>query len=101
MVLLFSYSYISSGIQPIWAATLEDSITVGEGLIALAFNPSDDNLYAANFNSNNISVIDTSSNTIEDSITVGEGPIALAFNPNDDNLYAATETTGNVSTIQP
>jgi YVTN family beta-propeller protein len=103
LILIFSFWYFFSvsGIQASLAATLEDTITVGEGPIALAFNPSDDNLYVADFVSANISTIDTSTNTIEDTITVGEGPIALAFNPSDDNLYVATETSGSVSVIEP
>ncbi len=99
VVLSFSYSYFISGIQSTWAATLENTITVGEGPSALAFNPSDDNLYMANFNSGDISTIDTSTNTIEDTITVGEGLFALAFNPSDDNLYVANFNSGNVSVI--
>jgi YVTN family beta-propeller protein len=98
-IMSFTSLYIISGIQASLAATLEDTITVGEGPIALAFNPSDDNLYVANFNSANVSIIDTSTNTIEDTITVGEGPIALAFNPSDDNLYVADFVSGNVSII--
>jgi len=101
IVFSFSCSFVNSGIQATWAATIEDTIIVGEGPVALAFNPGDDNLYVANFNSGNVSIIDTSSNTIEDTITVGEGLIALAFNPSDDNLYVANKNTGNVSTIEP
>ena len=101
IVLSFSYLYIISGIQTTWAATLEETIAVGEGPIALAFNPSNDNLYVANFKDGNVSIIDTSSNTVEETIAVGEGPIALAFNPSNDNLYVATETSGNVSVIEP
>ena len=40
------------------AATLEDTINVGEGLIAISFNPRADNLYAATEISDNVSIIE-------------------------------------------
>ncbi len=39
-------------------ATLEDTINVGEGPIALAFNPSDDNLYVATEITGNVSTVE-------------------------------------------
>jgi len=56
--LTFSYRYVISDVESTWAATLEDTINVGEGLIALSFNPSDDNLYAATELTDNVSIIE-------------------------------------------
>ena len=53
----------------IWADTLVDTIPVGQGPIALAFNPENENMYVADFNSGNVSVIDSSNNTIVDTIS--------------------------------
>ena len=47
IVLSLSYTYVISDAESTCGATLKDSINVGEGLIALSFNPCDDNLYAA------------------------------------------------------
>ena len=84
----------------IWADTIVDTIAVGQGPIALAFNPENDNMYVADFNSGNVSVIDSSNNTIVDSIAVGQGPVALEFNPNNENMYVADESSGNVAVIE-
>jgi len=58
IVLSFSGTGSISSIDSTWAATLEDTIIVGQWPIALASNPSDDNLYVTNFNSGNVSVIE-------------------------------------------
>ena len=56
--LSFSYFYIVSGIQTTWALTLGETIAVGQSPIALAFHPSNDNLYVDTETSGNVSVID-------------------------------------------
>ncbi len=58
IVFAFFYLNINSGIEATWAATLEETITVGEGPIALAFNPSDDNLYVVAEITGNVSIIE-------------------------------------------
>ena len=57
-------------------------------------------MYVADFNSGNVSIIDTSSNTIEETIPVGQGPFALAFNPENENMYVVNEKTASVSVIE-
>ena len=84
----------------IWADTIVDTIPVGQGPIALAFNPDNDNMYVADFNSGNIAVIDSSNNTIVDSIAVGQGPVALEYNPDNHNMYVAAESSGSVGVIE-
>ena len=56
--LSFSYTYVNSHVEATWAATFEDTINVGKGLIALSFNPRDGNLYAATEISGNVSIIE-------------------------------------------
>jgi YVTN family beta-propeller protein len=84
----------------IWADTIVDTIPVGQGPVALAFNPENENMYVADFNSGNVAVIDSSSNTIDETIPVGQGPVALEYNPNNDNIYVANENSGSVSVIE-
>ena len=58
IVLSFSYTYVIWYVESTWAATFEDTLNVGEGLIALSFNASDDNLYAGTEISGNVSIIE-------------------------------------------
>ena len=57
-------------------------------------------MYVADFNSGNVSVIDSSGNTIVETIAVGQGPVALEFNPDNENMYVADESSGNVAVIE-
>ena len=44
---------------------------------ALAFNPSNNNIYVANTNSNDVSVIrGASTNTVVSTVDVGDGPLS-------------------------
>ncbi len=59
-----------------------------------------DFLYVANHDDNNVSVIDTSTDTVVGTpITVGAGPIAIAMLPNGTKAYVSNELSNNVSVI--
>jgi YVTN family beta-propeller protein len=94
------FAGISQNLHSVWGDTVVETIPVGQGPIALEFNPENDNMYVADFNSGNVSVIDSSSNTIGETIPVGQGPVALEFNPENDNMYVANEKSGDVSVIE-
>jgi YVTN family beta-propeller protein len=51
-------------------------------------------VYVANFNSNTVAAISTSSNVITNSITVGTGPVALAETPDTQKVYVANSGAG-------
>ncbi|MGW3152414.1 beta-propeller fold lactonase family protein [Streptomyces sp. NPDC001177] len=54
----------------------------------------------ANHDDNNVSVIDTSTDTVVGTpITVGAGPIAIAMLPNGTKAYVSNELSNNVSVI--
>src|SRR5476651_1623611 len=55
--------------------------------------------YVANGNSNNVSVIDTSSNTVVATVTVGMSPSGVAITPNGAFAYVANFNSNNVSVI--
>ena len=56
--------------------------------------------YVANFNSNNVTVIDTASNTVVGApITVGTNPQAIALNPSGSRAYVTNAGSGNVTVI--
>ena len=52
-----------------------------------------------NAGSNNVSVIDTSSNTVVATVPVGASPIADAVTPDGAFVYVANSGTTNVSVI--
>ncbi len=61
------------------------------------FKPATNRLYVTNFNSNNVSVIDTTTNTAVATVAVGSGPIEV--NPATNRLYVTNFNSNNVSVI--
>jgi YVTN family beta-propeller protein len=58
------------------------------------------NAYITNFNSNNVSVIATATNTVIGSpITVGSGPFGVAVTPDGSKVYVANLAGNTVSVI--
>ena len=55
--------------------------------------------YITNQNSNNVSVIDTATNTVVATIPVGSGPVGVAVNPSGTRLYVTNRGSGNISVI--
>ncbi len=55
--------------------------------------------YITNGTSNNVSVIDTSSNTVVATIPVGTFPVGVAVNPAGTRVYVANFSSNNVSVI--
>jgi YVTN family beta-propeller protein len=56
-------------------------------------------MYVTNFEDDNVSVIDTNTNTVIDTITVGDGPFGIAFDPVNERMYTANLDGDNVSVI--
>lgn len=46
-------------------------------------------VYVANYNSDNISVIDAATNKITDTVNVGDFPVGIAVNPDGTKVYVA------------
>ncbi len=63
------------------------------------FAPAASTAYAANENSNNISVIDTTTNTVTATVPVGSRPVAVAVTPDGSRIYVANFGDGTVSII--
>jgi YVTN family beta-propeller protein len=55
--------------------------------------------YIPNLGSNNVSVIDTATNTVVATITVGSGPYGVAVNPAGTRVYVANRLDSTVSVI--
>ena len=74
------------------------NITVGSdtGPNGIAYDPSNGYLYVANFNSNNVTVINGATNTVVvPSITMGSYPRAIAYDPLNGYLYVANSGHGD------
>ena len=56
-------------------------------------------VYVANFNSNSVSAISTSTNSVSNTASVGMHPVALAQTPNGLKLYVANQGDNSVSSL--
>jgi len=56
-------------------------------------------VYVANFNSNSVSAISTSTNSVSNTASVGVHPVALAETPNGLKLYVANQGDNSVSSL--
>ncbi|MHB8360704.1 MAG: YncE family protein, partial [Thermoplasmataceae archaeon] len=57
------------------------------------------NMYVSNYNSNNISVINSTTNLIETSIIVGSKPVGISYDPQNENMYVTNVCSNNISVI--
>lgn len=72
----------------IYNNNIKATIPVGKNPgVGLAVSSDGTRLYVANADSNNVSVIDTSTNKVVTSINTGSGPYGLALSPNGSYLY--------------
>jgi YVTN family beta-propeller protein len=74
---------------PAHADRVTASVPVGSHPDAMAYNPSDKEMYVANFYSNSVSVM--SGRTVVANVAVAAYPQALAFDPSDNEMYVASD----------
>ena len=55
--------------------------------------------YVTNSNSDNVSVINTATNTVDSTVAVGSGPIGVAITPDGASAYVVNFNSDNVSVI--
>lgn len=58
-------------------------------------------MYVANYNSNSVATINTSSNAVTNTAIVGTNPVSLAETPNALKLYVANQGSNTVSSLNP
>jgi len=76
------------------------TVPVGSSPYGVAVNPMGTKVYVENWGSDNISVIDTTTNTITATVTVGEYPTVGAVSPDGSKVYVTNRgEKGNVSVI--
>ena len=83
------------------SSAVVSTVTVSTGPRNVAYSPSNDRIYVANYSSNNVSVIRPSDNTVVSTVTVSTGPIGIAYSPSNDRIYVANYGGNNVSVIRP
>ena len=76
------------------------TVAVGTRPWGVAVNSSTNRIYVANYNSNNVSVIDGANNTIVATVSVGSNPYGAALNPSTNRIYVANQGDDTVSVIQ-
>jgi YVTN family beta-propeller protein len=72
---------------------------VGNSPWGCTITPDGTSLYVTNKGSNNVSVINTSTNNVIDSIPVGIAPFGIAINPAGTLAYVANSGSNNISVI--
>jgi YVTN family beta-propeller protein len=65
----------------------------------VAVTPDGSKVYVANAASNNVSVIDTASNTVIATTPVGAAPVGVAVTPDGSKVYVANSNSNSVSVI--
>jgi YVTN family beta-propeller protein len=74
-------------------------ITVGTAPQGLAVTPDGSKVYVANNQSNNVSVIDTATETAAAPFAVGTNPEGVAVSPDGSTVYVTNNVSNNVSVI--
>ena len=89
---------------PAYATTTQPAVTastsVGSEPYGIALSPNGDYAYVANYISNTVSVIQTSTNAVTDTVTVGTAPFSVAVLPDGDYIYVSNTGSSSVSVIQ-
>jgi YVTN family beta-propeller protein len=81
------------------ALKLQGKVAVGEHPFAVAFSPDGRRILALNVLSNDVSVIDTSSQKVIATIAVGRAPYGVAFSDDGERAYVTNQHAASVSVI--
>ena len=78
------------------AQSVTATVAAGISPRAVAINPVTNQIYVANINSNNVTVIDGVTNSTA-TVAAGTNPTAVAINPVTNKIYVANEASANRS----
>ena len=76
---------------------LVNEISTGARPIAIAFNPINEQLYVPHIGTNNVTVIDTNTETVLTTLAVGTAPIGVGVNSNNGDIYVTNSIDNSVS----
>ena len=74
-------------------------LTVETSPWAIAVNPVTNTIYVANYDDDDVSVIDGSTNTVGHDISVGNNPDAILVDPVNNLIYVANYSSNSVTVI--
>src|SRR3979411_1346148 len=94
-------SGIGIRVKKLSATLLSFSAVLSLLLLATAAAHATPFAYITNNGSNNVSVIDTASNTVTATVAVGPNPTGVAVHPAGPRAYVANQSTHTVSVINP
>ena len=80
-------------------AFISDSTRIGAYPTASAFDPANSMLYVTNWGSDNVTVVNLSSNAVAGWIPVGSQPTGIAFDGANGYLYVTNNASDNVTVI--
>lgn len=94
-----SFKHSLSNVSVISGSSVVASVPVGNQPSSISFDGSNNDLYVENQYSNNVSVIDGTTNTVTNTIAVGTGPYGGVFDPETADVYVLNQQSSNVSVI--
>ncbi len=65
----------------------------------IAYDPANGDMYVVKGLSNNVAIIDSSTNTVIKTINVSNGPSGVAYNPANNDIYVADSAANTISVI--
>lgn len=80
-------------------ATLQDQLISTVQAFSVSLAAQQPTAYITNFNSNTVSVIDTSSNSVVATVPVGTGPVEAAGSPDGTRVYVTNRDANSISII--
>lgn len=86
------------------APTLPSTVTTTTTPVSTGIGPSgvavsNGNAYVINYDSNNVTVIDTATNQVVKTLDVGAGPLSVAATPGGNRVYVTNSLSNSVSVI--
>jgi YVTN family beta-propeller protein len=91
---LLGGTYASTSAQSVVA-----TVAVGSSPQRVAVNPTTNRVYVSNNGSNNVSIVDGSTNAVIATTPVGSKPMGVAVNPTTNRVYVANQGSNNVSVL--
>lgn len=79
---------------------LPAGVAAGLAPVSIAALPDGTRAYVANRDSNNVSVINTNSNTVARTVTVGTGPVSLDAASDSSKVFVANQVSQTITDIQ-
>jgi YVTN family beta-propeller protein len=89
--------------EPSLCFAQSDSVIATVGVedqpLALVYNPINNKIYCANWESDNVTIIDGAGDSVIATVGVGNYPCALAYNTTNNRIYCVDEFSDNVTII--